>query len=46
LVLTFRSPTHAWVMLAGLADSVEVIGPAEVRDELVRNAEVTLRRYG
>ena len=45
LALTFRTMVHAWVALAPLADDVEVIGPPDVRDELVRIAEVTLRRY-
>ena len=44
-VLTFRSFDHAWIALAALADHVQVIGPPEVRDELVRLAETTLRRY-
>ena len=44
-VLTFRSAVHAWAALAALADHVQVTGPPEVRDELVRIAEVTLRRY-
>ncbi|MGH2752154.1 MAG: helix-turn-helix transcriptional regulator [Actinomycetota bacterium] len=45
LTLTFRSAAHAWWMLAALAEHVEVIGPNEVRDELVRNAQATLERY-
>lgn len=46
LTLTFRSEAHAWMMLASQADFVQVIGPPEVRDQLVRNARSTLRRYG
>jgi predicted DNA-binding transcriptional regulator YafY len=44
-VLTFRTVDHAWTALAALADRVQVIGPPEVRDELVRLAEATLQRY-
>ena len=46
LTLSFRSETHAWMMLAAQADYVQVVEPPEVRDELVRNAKMTLRRYG
>lgn len=45
LELAFRSVEHAWYALAPLADDVEVLEPDEVREELVRVAEATLRRY-
>jgi predicted DNA-binding transcriptional regulator YafY len=45
LILTFRTAQHAYLALAPVADTVDVIAPGEVRDDLVRLAEAIIARH-